>query len=273
MRSSMATVVRGSLAVLSVLPCAGAWVACSSSSGHGAGGSDASADVSSGMDTGTTTDASDGGAGEAAAAACTPQPVGTLPTWAPSMGYPMNVCSSAALTALITDCVGVTSDATKCMADRTTYAACNACVFTPLTASTLGPLVQLNDVVAVNYAGCLGTVGNVVPTACPPDLGVENECAWQACLGCTHPLSEGGVAGNDQAEFQACLVAAHDDGGPCLADYTAAGICFTTPEPPGVSNCIGPTTTAAAVAALELQVAAFLCGGAVSDAGTDAPAD
>jgi hypothetical protein len=184
--------LRALLGLLSVLSAAAAWVACSSSSsgGKAAGGSDASADVSSNADTGTTTDA---GADTTPAPACTPQPVGTPPTWVPSTDYPMNACTSAALAALMTDCLTTTFDAAKCAADKTTYPACSACVFTPLTAPALGPLVEINDLVALNYGGCLGLAGNAVTSACAPALGLENECAWQSCAACTHPLSEGGV--------------------------------------------------------------------------------
>jgi hypothetical protein len=243
--------LRALLGLLSVLSAAAAWVACSSSSsgGKAAGGSDASADVSSNADTGTTTDA---GADTTPAPACTPQPVGTPPTWVPSTDYPMNACTSAALAALMTDCLTTTFDAAKCAADKTTYPACSACVFTPLTAPALGPLVEINDLVALNYGGCLGLAGNAVTSACAPALGLENECAWQSCAACTHPLSEGGVVENDDPAFQACVVAAHADGGPCLADYNAANICFTTPEPPAVAECLGSTTTQADLIALRI---------------------
>lgn len=269
----VATAVRMTLGVLSVLSGGGAWVACSSNSSHGAGGSDAAADVSSSGDTGSTADAADGGADASPAAACTPQPVGAPPTWVPSTGYPMNVCSPAALTALTTDCLAAAFDAAKCAADQSTYAACSACIFTPLGASSLGPLVQLNNLVALNYGGCLGLAGSEVTSVCPPALGLENECAWQACAGCTHPLSEGGVVEDDDPAFQACVVAAHSDGGPCVGDYDAASICFTTPEPPLVAACLGSTTTQASLIALQQQYAAYFCGGAGGDAGGDAPAD
>jgi len=273
MRISVATVARTTLGLLSVLSAAGAWIACSSSSSKGAAGADAAADVASGVDTGAGTDAADGGADTAPAPACTPQPVGTPPAWVPSTGYPMNVCSSAALAALMTDCLTTTFNGPKCAADEAMYPACSDCIFTPLTATALGPLVQINDVVALNYGGCLGLAGNAVTAACPPALGLENECVWQSCVGCTHPLSQGGVVEDDDPAFQACVVAARADGGPCLADYNTASICFTTPEPAAVATCLGSTTTQAGLIALQMHYAAYFCGGAGGDGGADGSGD
>jgi hypothetical protein len=47
----------------------------------------------------------------------------------------------------------------------------------------------------------------------------------------------------------------------------AAGICFTTPEPSAVANCLGATDTQAGLITLQQHYAAYFCGGAGGDAG------
>ena len=54
---------------------------------------------------------------------------------------------------------------------------------------------------------------------------------------------------------------------PLLADYTTAGICFTTPEPAAVANCLGPINTQAGLITLQQHYAEVFCGGAGGDAG------
>ena len=279
MRYSVASGVRVTLGLLSVLSGAGAWLACSSSSGGpAAGGSDASTDVSTSADVGTTTDAADAGGGEEASA-CTPHLSGT-PVWSPSTGYPMNACSSAALDTLMTDCVGATFDGPKCAQDRMTYAACTACIYSPPGAPMLGPFTRFNDILDLNTGGCIALVsGDTSASGCGATAGLATLCVGQSCLGCTHPLPEGGVGAimdasfvkGDLAAFQACAMASIADGGPCAADNAASQTACPNPPPPAYDTCLQASNESQA--AFLMRFVAYFCGGLPGDAGPDASGD
>jgi hypothetical protein len=181
--------------------------------------------------------------------------------------------------ALVTDCIGTTFDGAKCAQEQAAYPACTACLFTPYTSSSFGPFIGYGDLLSINVAECIVLRGgDSSDGGCAASLGLNQTCVEDSCLGCTHPLPEGGIAvadgGNakvDLPNWLACAAAAASDGGPCAA--------FTDT----VQNvCLSPAFLGCAQGGKESQPAylqrmgGYFCGGSLdagSDAATDAPAD
>jgi hypothetical protein len=190
--------------------------------------SDATADA--GADAGSLNETADSEVSEASA--CTPELSGT-PSWSPSTGYPMSVCTNAAVAALITDCfTGSPPDPAMCAVDLTTYADCYKCGFTAFGQASLGPFVVSNDLIGVNGGECIDLITGVA-TGCAEALGVAANCTTGSCLGCTHPIPEAGIAffdaaahAGDSIAFDTCAMESIADGGVCATfESTALSAC------------------------------------------------
>jgi hypothetical protein len=253
------------------------WLACSSSSGgKGAGGGSDASSEGQAAEAGPETGGADGGAGDAASGC--PSPPSGAATFHPSTGYPMNVCSTADLTALVTDCIGSTFDGPKCAQDHTAYPACAACLFTPYDAPALGPFVTVNNLLALNIGGCISLVmGDSSPGGCGAAIGVSMECIVGVCISCTHPLPEGGIGAadggfaGDLTKYNDCALAVTDDGGACGAQNAAINDVCPLPEPPSFSACLQQKTEQQV--AFFQRVGSFFCGGGAPDGGAEGGVD
>jgi hypothetical protein len=186
-----------------------------------------------------------------------------VPSWSPPTGYPKQVCSNAALTAMLTDC-SVVFDGPTCLQDQAAFPTCAACVFTPYTAPVLGPLITVGDLIQVNVGGCVAiATGDTSASACGATLGLAAQCVREACAGCANPVPEGGLTTDggtgDLPAFQACATAAVADGAPCAAQSAAIAKNCPSQLPASYDACL--PTQSEAQGSFVFRLVGFFCGG------------
>ena len=240
-------------------------VGCSSSdtAGGTTGDSGATTDARVVRDTGTTTE--DAGSAADAAGTCAPQPV---TGYTPSTYNPpkqQNVCTTAEINKIATDCAaGFTAAA--CVADLSgtgVSAACRTCAITPEAATNWGPFVQLKgdagaaDITFQN-AGCIDLVTGV--TGCGQAYYGVVDCLQASCPTGTN----GEVCGTDPNvdPAKACSTAALKT---ICKPYLVSQACGTGLQKPEIdTTCFGqPIPVVTSV----LKINCGTTPGAASDAG------
>ncbi len=181
-------------------------IACSSSSG----GTSAVGD-----DAGTEIDA--------ASLACPPQTTSAFmtPLYVPA-GLDKGECTSAQIASFYDACLSPSATDATCSAAFGAAApavdvTCGACLLTPESATSWGPVVSYAvGTVSLNVAGCMEILGSTTGLSCAKAYEAANACESYACASCTVSSATSSV------NHQACVLAAAD--GDC-ATYEATATC------------------------------------------------
>jgi hypothetical protein len=174
------------------------------------------------LDVATANDAS--GAGYTwDASACAP---GDVQTFLPGPYVPASkqegACAPELLGPLYDDCFGPQKTVSACLTfqKNPSYSACYACVVTPSTASSYGPIIDYDqEFLTPNVAGCIELAAHGTLTCAMP-VQALGECELAAC--------EANCPVSDASSFlalEACTAQAEAAG--CQA-YSEAVSCFTT---------------------------------------------
>jgi hypothetical protein len=208
----------GARVTLSALVLAGGALSCSSSSGGGAFvGNDAAAEI------------------DAASLVCPPQSTATFmsPLYVPA-GLDKGECTSTQIEAFYTACLSPTSTDTTCGASFGAAApaadvSCGACLLTPESATSWGPVVSYSvGTVSLNVAGCMEIAGAAAGIACAKAYEAADACESYGCEGCSVDSAQ------SNQDHQACVLAAAASG---CATYESAASC-------GVAEADGGATAA-----------------------------
>jgi hypothetical protein len=241
-------------------------VGCSSSDTAGGTTGDSGttvADTGVRRDTGTTTE--DAGDTADAAGTCTPQPV---TGYTPSTYNPpkqQNVCTTAEINKIATDCSADFTSA-ACVADLSgtgVSAACRTCAITPEAAANWGPFVQLaGDAgaadISFNNAGCIDLVTGVA--GCGQAYYGVVDCIQASC-----PVGTNGEACGTDPNVDPAKTCTSATLKTFCKPYLVSQACGTGIQKPEVgSTCFG---TPLAVVTGVLTVNCGTTPGAASDAG------
>jgi hypothetical protein len=218
-----------------------------------------------GHDSGLPNPFEDTGAPESGAGSC-PIPTNIGEWTPPAYVEPAQVpgaCLSSDYSAYYTACLSGAPMST-CTAFTSSHAACAACLLTPLTNSTWGPLYTNDGVTHINVPGCLDLT-DPGDHACAKTLEEQAQCETAAC-DTVCPVTDSASFTN----WQACISAA--DMEEC-STYAKAGTACVM----GItSSAAAPCLTASTFQAYFLAVAPIFCGGpegGTPEGGTDAKAE
>jgi hypothetical protein len=162
------------------------------------------------------------GVADATGEICVPDKPLTLSPWAPPSPLNQMACDSAQLAAYyeaFKKSAGGVSPETTAFRTDPANAACLACIETPESASTRGPvLVLANGTVEANFGGCVALYDqDSSATGCGAILSAYNSCAIQECGDCADYIDP------PYTQAKACLSKAVGPGEVCEgADTTAA---------------------------------------------------
>jgi hypothetical protein len=270
---SLRTHVRVLVAVSCLLGAACNVVASGPAGGGGAGidaGAGDSSGSSSGSSGGSGSSSGFGGGGDDAGT-CAPGNVSTYHAAAyhPASGALQGKClpdaSGDPIASFYDQCLGPDASTEHCSAFRETYADCVACLLTPVTAATYGPLIDHGAFVTANVAGCIELAGDQQPDAS------QLFCAGavEALAGCETAACQANCPVSDAASLSAyedCATTAETGG--CQTFATAAS-CADAEQDAGVlgAACLGDFATFYGV------VAPAFCGPATPAADAGAPAN
>ena len=243
---------------------------CSTSSGATSGGDDSGV-ARDGGDRDASSDASVVDASDAADAknVCAPSDLSgfTPPSYAPPKHVP-GACTGAQISGFLDACFRTGHTKTSCDTFAATIpSTCADCLATPWNAPARGAAVLYqgaagdHGVRALNVSGCLALVGGAAGLDCAKKLEIEEACELAAC-NANCPVT-------DNASFQpwaACVTSA--DSAACRPYTAPATTCIMAEgmTDAGSSMCGLPLTT---FETGFMAIAAVLCGGGSSDAGTD----
>lgn len=189
---------------------------------------------------------------------CPPAP---LDEWTPPAYHPAqpmeSVCSALFISDFYSSCVGPSQSSTACAqtwgsgADAA-HLLCEACLVTPTSSPTWGPLVNYGSAsgtgtVSVNVAGCVELL-DPSKLGCATSVQQADECQHQAC-DVTCPVTDA----TSFARWQACIDTAAATS--CLGSLTAAA-CVNAED-------AGPAATCVSGADFETQladIATVFCG-------------
>lgn len=124
-----------------------------------------------------------GGCAIADAGVCAPGSVASYsPTWTPPTAAHQNLCSATDISTIYADCFDpMTSNATTCGTDQTTYAACFGCLITKDTDPKWGPTIESsNGLININVAGCIANA-ETCNTDCAKAVQGYQGCLQAAC--------------------------------------------------------------------------------------------
>jgi len=160
---------------------------------------------------------------DAASLVCPPQSTSafTPPLYVPA-GVDKGACTSAQIDAFFDACLASSSTDATCSAGFGASApaadiACGACLLTPQTTTSWGPVVSYSvGTVSLNVAGCMEILGSANGLACARAYEAANACESYACANCTVTSS------TSNTNHQLCVLAAAADG---CASYEAAASC------------------------------------------------
>lgn len=169
------------------------------------------------------------------ASACQP---GDISTWQPGNYHPAAVpsdaCSPADVTGFYDACLGPNATDATCTTFQSASARCYACILTPDTADSYGPIVQHRGFATANIAGCVELSTELAPTpdpsvlACAQAVQALDSCELAACeANCpvTNPSS--------LASYETCAGAADVSG---CQTYESAAACTSALEDGGLAN-------------------------------------
>jgi hypothetical protein len=238
MRRTAGTVIVAALAV----------AACSSKASRSGGPSD-----------GGPTD----GGFEAGPLACPP---GSLDEWAvPAYRHAQpkeSVCSTLLINDFYDSCLGPSATSSSCAenwgaGEDMAHQLCQACLITPSTDTTLGPLINYGDgsgqgTVSVNVAGCVELLDpSKVP--CATSVQQADECQHQAC----DPVCPV-MDATSFADWQACVGAAAQT---TCASYLASAACVNAEDAGPAATCVGGADFETEF----VDIATVFCGGSGGD--------
>lgn len=149
------------------------------------------------------------GVSDAVDAACSPQPVSSLPPFVPP-NAPRSVCTSAQILAYYDACWSDTQTAATCsdFEGDPANSPCILCVRTESTAASYGAVVEWpNKHGQANIGGCIALIdGDTSTTGCGAAYEALDACREQACLAScdTTPNSEGFGACETEAVASVC---------------------------------------------------------------------
>jgi hypothetical protein len=184
--------------------------------------------ISCSSSSGTSSSSNDDAGSEidAASLACPPQTTSgfTTPLYVPA-GLDKGECTSAQIDAFYNACLASSSTDATCSAGFGASApaadvACGACLLTPQTSTSWGPVVSYTvGTVSLNVAGCMEILGSTSGLACARAYEAANACESYACANCTVTSS------TSNADHQQCVLAAA--AGSC-SSYESAAACGDT---------------------------------------------
>jgi hypothetical protein len=164
---------------------------------------------------------------------CVPGDVtGYVPVWHPP-NAPQSACTEAELDDLIADCFGTVGSKQACDSFQAASPACWACMVTPDTSATWGPVVEssLTPFTYGNFAGCLAIeTGDGSSTSCGAVQQAARVCTEYACSGKQCPR-------NNAIEIAAIAQCVDDAMGTSCASYQVAELaCVQGLQAEGGSN-------------------------------------
>jgi hypothetical protein len=149
---------------------------------------------------------------------------GFSPGWVPPTGAHQNACTQTEITQIYTDCVGNNSSEMACDQDQNNLPQCFACIFSPDTAASWGPIIeQQNGLLRANIFGCIALL-EPCNLACAKASETQYECELTACeANC--PVS----GQSSETAYETCLQTADScgcqpfyDPGQCVASITGS---------------------------------------------------
>jgi hypothetical protein len=230
-------------------------------------------DGSPGPDVQAGGSSSGGGFAGIDASACQPGSVATFrpATYHPASGAWQSKCLPDAqgdpIASFYQACLGPDATNDACNLVRQTSADCVACILTPETALTYGPILDHGGFVTANVAGCVELAGDQQIDA--SDLACAK--AVQALAGCELSACEANCAVHDAASlagYEACATSA--EGAGCQTYATAAACAESEQEASALgAACLADFQT------FYQSVVPYFCGPppAVMDASTPLPPD
>jgi len=209
---------------------------------------------------------SDGGPRDAGADATLACPPSSLDEWVAPAYHPAqpkeSVCSALLINDFYNSCLGPSASSGACAqswgaGEDTAHTLCQACLITPSSGVTWGPLVDYGNgsgqgTVSVNVAGCVELLDPARVT-CATSVQQADECQHQACDAIC-PVSDD----TSFANWQACIGAAAN--GPCLGYLMSAG-CVTSEDAGPAATCVSGTDFESEF----IDIATVFCGGAAAD--------
>jgi hypothetical protein len=187
---------------------------------------------------------------------CVPGDVsGYVPSWHPP-SPPQSACTQTELDDLVTNCFGPVATQQDCDAFRAASPGCWACMVTPDTSATWGPIVasSLTPFTYGNFAGCLAIqTGDSSSTSCGAQQQAARVCTEYACSGTQCPRNSmldidaiaqcvsdalGTVCASYQTKELACVEGLQSEGG---SNAAAVHVCSesTYGDIPGYYRAIG----------------------------------
>lgn len=209
-----------------------------------------------------TSEAGPTDAGVDAPLACPP----SLDEWVPPPYHhaqpPQAACSTLMINDFYNSCLGASESSNACAqnwgaGEDTAHSLCQACLITPTSATTWGPLVDYGSgngqgTVSVNVAGCVELL-DPSHDSCATSVQQADECQHQACDP-TCPVTDS----TSFANWEACVGAAA--AGPC-ATYLASAACVNAEDAGPAATCVsGPDFQTEFI-----DIATVFCGGGDGD--------
>ena len=256
----------GSLLLVGVVGAGGCSVATAGNEGP------ATYDGSSGSDAGVGGSSSSGGFTGGDADSCEPGSLATYrpPKYTPASGAGQGLCVPGAqgdpIPAFYQACLGPQATVDGCNTFTQMNAACVACILTPETAPTYGPILDHGGFVTANVAGCLELAGDEQPDAS------ELSCAKtvQALAGCELAACEANCAVHDAASLEAYDACATGVEAAGCEMYANAAACA---DSEGEASALGAACLADFATFYQVVVPAFCGPPAGTDAGAVPPPD
>jgi len=196
---------------------------------------------------------------DAAPLVCPPAP---LDEWVPPAYHSAQAVQHACSTLMINDfynsCLGPSSSSGACAQDwgageDVAHSVCQACLITPSTSTTWGPLVNYGSAggtgtVSVNVAGCVELL-DASKQSCAASVQLADECQHEAC-DATCPVTDATAFAN----WQQCIGAASQTS--CLGYLTSAA-CVNAEDAGPAATCV----TGADFETEFIDIATVFCGG------------
>ncbi|HEX4516519.1 MAG TPA: hypothetical protein VH054_23390 [Polyangiaceae bacterium] len=143
-----------------------------------------------------------------------------------------NACTAQDISSFVTACLDASATQQTCSAWQESDAgACGACILTPITSATWGPVVCESSSCAINTGGCMDIVSGQIAIengtngSCGDLTNANEECVSYACGACTTPSdSETCTDDAEQVECKSYFDAEHS-ASACASVDAGASTC------------------------------------------------
>jgi len=161
---------------------------------------------------------------------CAPVDVSTFmpPPYHPAL-HQRGACTSGQIQSFYADCLSPTATQQSCAPWQTMNRACLACLVTPSTQASWGPLVERTNGIELNVAGCMELAGGTSGASCAHAYQAWEDCDAAAC-GASCPVT-------DDASYQLYLACVNEASMGGCQRYAAAASCANGVADGGAAAC------------------------------------